>query len=336
MKKLINKWKSFKKIEKIQVITTFCVALFVLALMIMLFYNLSQKTKTQEEDITIYYEETAPNYFGANTSYYRKTQYNGANTQTGAFYYGACYQFDNDNGYNAFLCPIDIALAFNDMTLELQANELSTDIYFTFYVNVQVVCTQTSQTTASLLSYLTEFTTNCGAFYSTAYQVQTLENIPLSLITEYFNYYTSLLPLSTYDNLYDYAYINVNAVFVPSVRSNEYTSIIYPYSDSIYGDDSVNLFASSQVETLFDNFFNNSYDRGFEDGKQVGFVEGANKSYTANANNTLISMMNTIITEPINFLKDAFNFNFLGINVASLFLGFIAVLCVGYLIKKFI
>lgn len=116
------------------------------------------------------------------------------------------------------------------------------------------------------------------------------------------------------------------------------------------GQTNVDLFVSSNripiyatYLSLTDNFSQQmqiAYNNGTEYGKSLGYSKGyddAMKLYeerTSEGVAPLIAVCSSIMSYGMTFLKEAFDVNFLGINLASMFVGFISVLVFMWIIKK--
>ena len=74
------------------------------------------------------------------------------------------------------------------------------------------------------------------------------------------------------------------------------------------------------------------YNWGYERGKQAGYNEGINSNLETNGFKTLL---NSIISYPINLVKNSLDFNFMGINVAQIVMFLISLGIVAFVIQKF-
>lgn len=74
-----------------------------------------------------------------------------------------------------------------------------------------------------------------------------------------------------------------------------------------------------------------SYQNGYNTGYQIGLNEGASQDL---ATNGFTALLNSIFSYPINFISTVFNFNFMGINVASLLLFLVSIGVVLFVVKR--
>lgn len=79
--------------------------------------------------------------------------------------------------------------------------------------------------------------------------------------------------------------------------------------------------------------YNQGYEVGYEEGEEYGYNQGVNTSLSEHG---LTDLFNTIFSYPINFLSSIFNFEFMGINIASLIMFIISIGILGWVIKRFI
>ena len=121
--------------------------------------------------------------------------------------------------------------------------------------------------------------------------------------------------------------------------------------------------AGSQVDTTslyFDNSYDVAYTRGYEDGKTKGYDEGLdygektgydngkNDGYDLGYNkgledgeasdfatNGFKTLIGSIFNYPINMIRNVFNFEFMGINVAMLVTFIISIVIVIFIVHKF-
>lgn len=95
--------------------------------------------------------------------------------------------------------------------------------------------------------------------------------------------------------------------------------------------------------------YNLGYDRGYKTGQNANqqsvYNEGFNDGYvkaadlyedTSGNGNTLVGLAGTILFSPVNMMKDIFNFEILGVNLAGFILSIITLFVVIWLIKRLI
>lgn len=86
---------------------------------------------------------------------------------------------------------------------------------------------------------------------------------------------------------------------------------------------------------------NSGFDRGFEEGKHEGYNQGYEKGRIEGFQDGLNEkgfeeIFWGILDTPFKILKDAFNFEIMGINVANILIGIVSIVAVGWLIKRFL
>lgn len=121
--------------------------------------------------------------------------------------------------------------------------------------------------------------------------------------------------------------------------------------------------AGSTVDTTslyFDNSYDVAYTKGYENGKidgyedgrdygeTIGYENGKNDGYDSGYNqgvkdgeskdfatNGFKTLIGSIFNFPINMIRSVFNFDFMGINIASLITFIISIVIVIFIVKKF-
>lgn len=76
------------------------------------------------------------------------------------------------------------------------------------------------------------------------------------------------------------------------------------------------------------------YNNGYTDGYNIGYDSGVN--YASGGGNTLVGLVGSIFTAPVNMLHTIFDFEFLGINLTNFLFSLISLFIVIWLIKKFL
>ncbi len=112
------------------------------------------------------------------------------------------------------------------------------------------------------------------------------------------------------------------------------------------------LYISSDYNIAFTNGYNSGYEDGVKDGSeeslsigyQEGYRDGKTEGYDEGYNEALgedvttrgfWGLLNSIFSFPVNMIKSVFNFEFMGINIASLITFIISIVIVALVIRKF-
>ena len=149
-------------------------------------------------------------------------------------------------------------------------------------------------------------------------------------------HYGDILTINYDDNTSDRVdTINGNYTFQFNNNKN-INQIIF---ESVHSDDSFlefNYIASG---------YNQGYNQGYNDGELVGYDSGYNQGYNQGLNDGEInggletsgfkSLINTIISYPINLIKTSLSFEIFGINVAGVIFFLLTLGLVIFVVKKF-
>lgn len=76
-----------------------------------------------------------------------------------------------------------------------------------------------------------------------------------------------------------------------------------------------------------------SYNSGFNSGYQDGYNDGINTDLQTNGLRTLF---NSILSFPVDMIKSVFNFEFMGVNIASVIMFIVSIGIVAFVLKKFL
>lgn len=110
--------------------------------------------------------------------------------------------------------------------------------------------------------------------------------------------------------------------------------LLLSYSQG-YQDGINNL--KEQVDNAYDYGYENGYQDGLEVGVEVGYDNGFNEGTQQDfASSGFSTLLNSILSYPVNMISSVFNFNFMGVNIASLILFIVSIGIVIFVIKKFI
>lgn len=107
------------------------------------------------------------------------------------------------------------------------------------------------------------------------------------------------------------------------------------YLESAFADISSQEYQSGYNTGYSDGYNNGNsrgYNLGYNTGYNVGYNDGTNTDITTNGFKT---MLNTIVSYPVNFLKTAFNFELFGINISALIMFILSCGIVIWVINKF-
>ncbi len=112
------------------------------------------------------------------------------------------------------------------------------------------------------------------------------------------------------------------------------------------------LYFSSDYDIAFTNGFNSGYEEGIKDGEEESFsvgyqegyregkIDGHDEGYKEALGEDLTTrgfwgLLNSIFSFPVNMIKSVFNFEFMGINIASLITFIISIVIVALVVRKF-
>lgn len=133
------------------------------------------------------------------------------------------------------------------------------------------------------------------------------------------------------------SWVNSNALQIEAISTTSHI-----------GYNAVSTWTMSNSSVIYqDGYYNGYYEgygEGYDNGLQVnqsdsysyGYNMGYNEGINGNVEtNGFRVLFNSILSYPVNMIKGVFNFNFMGINVASLILFLISIGIVIFVIKKF-
>lgn len=136
------------------------------------------------------------------------------------------------------------------------------------------------------------------------------------------------------DSYYLFQNLTCDRVAIICTQSIQITIQIYIY----------NVAQLSNLNALLDTTYNIGYNdalsesnpdifqNGYNSGYQVGYNQGINESIETTGFRTLI---NSILSYPVNMIKESFNFEFMGVNIASIILFVVSISIVFFVVKKF-
>lgn len=129
------------------------------------------------------------------------------------------------------------------------------------------------------------------------------------------------------------------------VFDSEFTSCTFDYEMGIsyYWACCITIIQADSSNDYFRGYQagkDDGYKKGFDEGKQVGYnegrLDGGNLDFT---NSAFMVLIDTVLQAPFTILKEGLNFDFFGINFASLTMSIITIalvaLVVSFLIGKF-
>lgn len=234
-------------------------------------------------------------------------------------YYGVSYRL---NSYSAYIVnPIDIEEAIQSFE---EDNE-----HLDFMIYIKVVVSSSSITNTNLNTQLQSYVNSIN------------ENGERALVrarVETYNYNDYYLQMTNLLKLPSFTPLNYNYVFIVFGSISSYQTTAFDITDSA---DLIGSYSSlTQLTTDDYNKYQNNtltqneIDYYYNLGKTDGVNEYMQNVPSVESQNVLVTLFDTIFTSPINLIKEAFNIDFLGINIASVLLGFISVLILAYVIKK--
>lgn len=154
----------------------------------------------------------------------------------------------------------------------------------------------------------------------------------------------NLYQLVINDNYNSFNKIKFDGIYTPDYWNNLNISITIDgasyqngYRDGmhegeIYQDLYDDLFTRyRELQNQYDELLNNSeftYDDGYND----GFNDAINNEFSNSGLNTLF---NAILSYPVNFIKEVFNFNFMGVNIAGVITFILSIGIVAFIINYF-
>lgn len=160
-----------------------------------------------------------------------------------------------------------------------------------------------------------------------------------SYLVNNINYFEALA--NTGDVYYSYySYLKYNCLEISNIStsSNSLNYLNGTLNTINYDISAVNL-----------NSYNMGYDKGYQYGQKANnraeFNRGYNKGYddaeqlyadTSGNGNTLVGLAGTILFSPVQMMKNIFNFEILGVNLAGFILSIITLIVVAWLIKRLI
>lgn len=112
--------------------------------------------------------------------------------------------------------------------------------------------------------------------------------------------------------------------------------------DGVENSSSISLGNNDSIS--FSSGYSNGYQVGYEKGStdgyekgyDVGNIEGYNKGVEQDfASSGFSSLLQSILSFPVNLVKNSLNFEFMGINIASLIMFIISISIVAFVIKRF-
>lgn len=171
-----------------------------------------------------------------------------------------------------------------------------------------------------------------------------------------------IITFSFSDNLIAYTAVLLNSTNGQSytfIRSDDTYNLKCDTSSYYYDTITVDGFYSSDYITFnmfisddsysYTKGYDTGYSEGYSDGHDVGYDEsfdrgqayGYQQGYNAGANsnletNGMKTLFNSILSFPVNMIKSVFNFEFMGINIASVIMFVISIGIVAFVIKKFL
>lgn len=83
--------------------------------------------------------------------------------------------------------------------------------------------------------------------------------------------------------------------------------------------------------------YNDGYNNGYSVGETSGFQRGYNDGINSNLEtNGIRTLFNSILSFPVDMIKSVFNFEFMGVNIASVITFIISIGIVAFVLKKFL
>lgn len=139
---------------------------------------------------------------------------------------------------------------------------------------------------------------------------------------------------------FNYDYLDFCYYIIYNDQSDE---LITGYQNYMYFNDNISFYSQqlqNENNALQERINNLSIqlddallgqDIKYNLGYQVGLNEGANQDL---ATNGFTALLNSIFSYPINFISSVFNFEFMGINVASILLFLVSICVVLFVVKR--
>lgn len=124
----------------------------------------------------------------------------------------------------------------------------------------------------------------------------------------------------------DYAYIVNNSKYIREVQVN-----------GTYGKKWQYVLNGGSYSDGYSEGMEQGYNQGYSEGMEQGYNQGYNQGESVGGleNNGIKTLINTILSYPINMLKGALNFEIFGINVSAIVLFGLTLGLVLFVIKKF-
>lgn len=170
-------------------------------------------------------------------------------------------------------------------------------------------------------------------------------NIPLNLFNLAFQTYSS----GTMTLIGNGTYIIQISSDILSYDSNLINDTSLTYIDEIVinfdsADALSNINFNSYSIVNYNNGYNYGYNigdnvgyqRGYNEGNNVGYQRGYNEGIEQDFENTgFKTLITTILSYPVNMVRESLNFEFMGIHVASIVLFIVSLGIVAFVIKRF-
>lgn len=135
---------------------------------------------------------------------------------------------------------------------------------------------------------------------------------------------------------------NNSNTYIINTFNDTYSSLSIIDFESSY--DVVNSFRLSLVQadtSYYNNGYSNGYSDGLSDGENIGFNSGYQSGYNTGTTtnietNGIRTLFNSILSFPVDMIKSVFNFEFMGVNVASVIMFIVSIGIVAFVLKKFL
>lgn len=137
------------------------------------------------------------------------------------------------------------------------------------------------------------------------------------------------------DGVLSYKYIVINGISLPDTNHERgFFRISVGLNTISYMNGYNQGFKMGELndEGALNNAYEKGYDSGFAVGKENGYSQAINEGINDNGFKTLFG---TVLSYPVNMIRNAFDFEIFGLNVSSLLMFIASIAIVGFIIKKF-
>lgn len=191
-------------------------------------------------------------------------------------------------------------------------------------------------------------------------------SVSVTYVSDRLNTFSSFTAISSMSNNdgYSFVFFKDNENVLSTIVFNEDTSnenmnftypiefnkiIIYIETSKFYDTTYVNNFsvnvgtfyqgyeyAKDLLENDKEQIYTDGYNQGYNQGQTTGYNQGYNEGIEQDLETTGVkTLFNSILSYPVNMIKSVFNFEFMGVNIASVIMFIVSIGIVIFVVKKF-